>query len=225
MIDRIIAAISANVVWEWLPQLLDGAWDTVRMALISFFLSLLLGLGLALARESRLKLLRGAAISFIELFRGTPLLTQLFIIYFSLSSIGISFSPFSAAIIGLTLNSGAYIAEIYRAGILAVDIGQREAAQAIGMTSLQAMIVVVLPQALRACVPNLANYGVIILKSTSIASIVSAPDLMMQAHDLSSEYFMPMEVYLLTAAIYIVMAFPLSRAAGRLEARLNRGRL
>ena len=223
--DRLIAKISANVVWEWLPQLLDGAWDTLRMALISFVLSLLLGLVLALARQSRLKLLRGTVIGFVELFRGTPLLTQLFIIYFSLSTVGIAFSAFSAAIIGLTLNSGAYIAEIYRAGILGVNVGQREAARAIGMTSLQVMTVVVLPQALRASIPNLANYGVIILKSTSLASIVSAPDLMMQAHDLSSEYFMPMQVYLLTAVIYILMAFPLSRAASRLEVRLNRGRL
>jgi polar amino acid transport system permease protein len=224
MTSSLTKALTNNVVWEWLPQLLHGAWDTLRMALIAFVLSLIFGLILALARLSRRRALSGLALAIIEIFRGTPLLTQLFIVYFGLSTIGITLSGFTAAIVGLTINSGAYLAEIYRAGIQAVHRTQREAALSIGMTKAQTMRFVILPQAIRVVIPPLANYGVIILKSTSLASIVAAPDLMMQAHDLSSEYFMPMQVYLLTAGIYILMAYPLSRAARSLEASMGRGR-
>lgn len=112
---------------------------------------------------------------------------------------------------------------MYHAGIQAIHRGQREAALSLGMTSVQAMRHVILPQAVRVILPPMANYGVSLLKETSVASIISAPELMLRARDLSSEYFMPMQLYLTVAVMYLVMAYPLSRGVRYLEARLGRG--
>ncbi|RDV04696.1 amino acid ABC transporter permease [Undibacter mobilis] len=224
MISQFYSSIAKSVVWEWMPQLLEGVRHTLEMALLSFALSVILGLIVALMRMSEKRVISWTAIVFIEVFRGTPLLVQLFIIYYALPAVGLIFSPFVAGVIGLTLNSAAYISEIYRSGFLSIDAGQKEAGKAIGMTGLQIQLQVLIPQAVLVSIPNLAGYGVTILKSTSLASIVSAPDLMMYAHDLSSEYFMPMKVYLITALLYIIMAYPLSRGAQHLEKVMGRGR-
>lgn len=157
--------------------------------------------------------------------RGTPALTQLFLIYFGLASIGIALPAFVAAVAGLGLNYAAYMSEVYRAGIAAVHRGQREAALAIGMTNAVAMRNIILPQALRIIVPPMANYAVSLLKDTSVASLISAPELMLRARDLSSEYFMPMELYLLAGAMYLVMAYPLGKGAHYLEVRMGKGRV
>ncbi|XP_017462103.1 PREDICTED: L-cystine transport system permease protein YecS-like [Rhagoletis zephyria] len=157
---------------------------------------------------------------FVEIFRGTPLLTQMLIIYFSLGTLGLLLSAFAAAVIAITLNSAAYMSEIFRSGIISVDTGQKEAALSIGMTELQSFRYAVLPQAMRVIIPPMTNYAIIIIKSTSLASAITAPELMMQAHSLSSEYFKPTEIYTLTAAIYIVIAYPLSVIAHVLEKRL-----
>jgi ABC-type amino acid transport system permease subunit len=117
------------------------------------------------------------------------------------------------------------MAEVYRAGILTIHRGQREAALAIGMTNALAMRSIILPQAVRIIVPPMANYAVSLLKDTSVASLISAPELMLRARDLSSEYFMPMELYLLAGAMYLVMAYPLAKAARYLELRMGRGRV
>ena len=123
---------------------------------------------------------RRAAGSYIELIRGTPALTQLFLIYFGLASAGFVLSAFTAAVVGLGLNYAAYLAEVYRAGIRAIHAGQREAALVIGMTHAQAMRSIILPQALRVIVPPMANYAVSLLKDTSVASLISAPELMLR---------------------------------------------
>ena len=122
------------------------------------------------------------------------------------------------------LNYAAYLAEVYRAGIRAIHPGQREAALTIGMTPAQAMRSIILPQAFRVIVPPMANYAVSLLKDTSVASLISAPELMLRARDLSSEYFEPMQLYLLVGGMYLVMAYPLAKGARYLELRLGRGR-
>ncbi|WP_164705049.1 amino acid ABC transporter permease, partial [Pseudomonas viridiflava] len=124
----------------------------------------------------------------IEVFRGTPALVQLFIIYFSLTAVGIEFSSFVAAIIGLGLNAAAYLAEIYRAGLEAVPKGQVEAAKAIGMPRAQVMRWVVLPQSIRIVLAPIGNVAISLLKDTSVASLIAAPDLMLRAQDLSAVY-------------------------------------
>lgn len=208
----------------WMPQLVVAAGGTLKMTLVAFLIAAVLGLAIALARLSRLAVVRSAAVWYIEIMRGTPLLTQLFLIYFGLTSIYVTLSAFEAAVIGLGFNGAAYLAEVYRAGIQAIHAGQREAGYTIGMTQMQTMRWIVLPQALRVTLPPMANYAIALLKDTSIASLISAPELMLRARDLSSEYFMPMEIYLISGAMYLCMAFPLSRGARYIEHRLGRDR-
>ncbi|HKD76044.1 MAG TPA: amino acid ABC transporter permease, partial [Ktedonobacterales bacterium] len=208
-----------------MPQLLWAAGGTLKMAVLAYSVAVLVGLLIALARRSRRRSMAAIATWYVELVRGTPALTQLFLIYFGLASAGVALSAFIAAVIGLGLNYAAYMSEVYRAGVDAVHRGQREAALAIGMTNALAMRSIIMPQALRIIVPPMANYAVSLLKDTSVASLISAPELMLRARDLSSEYFMPMELYLLVGAMYLVMAYPLGKAAESLEARMGKGRV
>ena len=212
-----------DLVKEWMPQLLAAAGGTLRMTALAYILGAVAGLAIALARLSRGRLLSAPATLYIEIVRGTPALTQLFLIYFGLGSIGLAFSAFEAAVVGLGLNYAAYMAEVYRAGIEAIHRGQREAAQSIGMTQGQAMRHIILPQATRIILPPMANYAISLLKDTSIASLISAPELMLRARDLSSEYFMPMQLYLIAGLMYLAMAYPLSQAVRRLERHFARG--
>ncbi|WP_200841138.1 amino acid ABC transporter permease, partial [Geminicoccus flavidas] len=205
-------------LWEMIhPELLAAALATLQLALGALMLGLVLGLLLALARIGGNPLLARLAGLYIEIFRGTPALLQLFIIYFGLAAIGVTFSSFQAAVIGLGLNAAAYLAEIYRAGLEAVPKGQTEAAQAIGMTSGQVLTWIVLPQALRVVLAPIGNVAISLLKDTSVASLIAAPDLMLRAQDLSSQYFMPLEIYLIVGAMYFVLCFPLSLLVRRIE--------
>ncbi|NEI73601.1 ABC transporter permease subunit [Rhizobium lusitanum] len=217
-----IGWFSGNEVLEWLPDLFAGALVTLRIAALAFALALALGLAVAVARLSGGRLLRTLAGSYVEVFRGTPLLTQMLIVYFSLASLGLTFTAFTAAVIAITLNSGAYLSEIFRAGILSIDHGQREASLSIGMREPQVLFYIVLPQAFRVMIPPIAHYAVITLKSTSLASAITAPELMMQAHSLSSEYFRPTEIYGVAALFYVAIAYPLSIMAHLLEKRLSK---
>lgn len=210
---------------EWLPQVLVAAVGSLKMTALAYMLAVVAGLAIALARMSRHRVAAVVALWYVELIRGMPALTLLFLLYFGLASAGIVLPAFTAAVIGLGLNYAAYISEVYRAGIAAVHRGQREAALAIGMTNAQAMRGIILPQAVRIIVPPLANYAVSLLKDTSVASLISAPELMLRARDLSSEYFTPMELYVLAGAMYLVMAYPLSKGAHYLELRMGRGRV
>jgi polar amino acid transport system permease protein len=212
-------------LFEWLPQLLVAAGGTLKMTALAYALAVIAGLLIALARISRRRAVSTIATCYVELIRGTPALTQLFLIYFGLASAGVVLPAFTAAVIGLGLNYAAYMSEVYRAGIAAVHRGQREAALAIGMTNALAMRNIILPQAVRIVVPPMANYAVSLLKDTSVASLISAPELMLRARDLSSEYFMPMELYVLAGVMYLVMAYPLAKGARYLELRMGQGRI
>ena len=210
---------------EWMPQLLVASGGTLKMMALAYLIGAAAGLLLALARISRRRAVARLASVYIELVRGTPALTQLFLLYFGLASAGVVLTAFTAAVVGLGMNYAAYMAEVYRAGIAAIHRGQREAALAIGMTTPQAMRIIILPQAIRIIVPPMANYAVSLLKDTSVASLISAPELMLRARDLSSEYFTPMELYVLVGGMYLVMAYPLAKAARYLEVRLRKGHL
>ena len=209
---------------EWAPQLLVAAGQTLRMTFFAYLLGLVAGLLLAFGEMSRHRWLASLCRVYIEFIRATPTLTQLFLIYFGLPSLGIVIPGFQAAVIALGLHYAAYMAEIYRSGIAAVDRGQTEAAQAIGMTQGEAMRFIILPQAVRVILPPMANSAISLLKDTSVASLIAAPELMMRADDITSEYYMPMQVYLITGAMYFVMAFPLSQGLRRLERVAGRGR-
>lgn len=216
--------MSWTILAESMPQLLRAALDTLQMTGLAFLLAALLGLPLALARMTP-GLPGRLALGYIEVMRGVPQLAILFLIYFGLVPLGVALHAFTAAVIGLGLSGSAYLAEVYRAGLDSVDPGQREAAQMIGMTRAQVLRRVVLPQAWPAVLPPMGNYLVALLKDTSIASIISAPELMLRARDLSSEYFLPMHYYLLAGLMYLVMAWPLMQGVRVLERRLSRGRL
>ncbi|MDU9390017.1 amino acid ABC transporter permease [Pseudomonas sp. zfem002] len=205
-------------------EFLQAAWATLRLAFGALLIGLLVGLLVALARLSSRRPLRRAALCYIELFRGTPALVQLFIVYFTLTEVGVHFSSFQAAMIGLGLNAAAYLAEIYRAGLEAVPKGQVEAARAIGMTRARVLRWVVLPQAIRIVLAPIGNVAISLLKDTSVASLIAAPDLMLRAQDLSSVYFMPLEIYILVGAMYFAMCYPLSLGVRLLERRASRGR-
>ena len=213
-----------DIFTDSMPELLQAALGTLRMTLLSFLLAAVLGLGLALLRISG-----GAAgrlaLVYIEVVRGMPALALLFLIYFGLVPLGIVLNAFPAAVIGLGLNGAAYLAEVYRAGLQAVDGGQREAAQMIGLRRGQVMRHVVLPQSLPAVLPPMGNYLVSLLKDTSIASLISAPELMLRSRDLAGTYYLPMQYYLLAGAMYLVMAWPMMHGVRRLERHFARGRL
>ncbi|HEX5498958.1 MAG TPA: amino acid ABC transporter permease [Thermomicrobiales bacterium] len=208
---------------EWLPQMLAAAGNSIRMAVLAFALAFAVGLLLALAKVSSIGLLSKSASVYIEIMRGIPSLAVLFLIYFGLADFGLVFDAFTAAVLGLGLNGAAYMAEVIRAGIQSIHAGQMEAALTVGMTPLQAMRYVILPQAFRVVLPPVANFAIALLKDTSVASIISAPELMLRARDLASSSFQPMQVFLLAAAIYLAMSLPIAWLTRRLEARFARG--
>ncbi|MFO1352374.1 MAG: amino acid ABC transporter permease [Gammaproteobacteria bacterium] len=207
--------------WEYLPQflpiLLWAALTTIQVTLGALALALTLGMGIALMRIARSRLLRWPALVYIDVLRGTPALVQLFILYFGLADLGIEFSPINAAILGLGINGAAYVAEIYRAGIEAIQRGQWEAALALGLTPVNTMRYIVLPQALRLMLPPLGNYAIGLLKDTAIISAIAAPEVMFEARRLVQATFLSNQIYLLCAAIYLALTVPLSRLVRRLE--------
>jgi polar amino acid transport system permease protein/cystine transport system permease protein len=196
---------------------------TVVVTAGSFLVAVLLGLLFAGFKTSRSRLLKAVAYAYVEVFRAVPVLTQLFVIYFGLASIGIKLDPITAAIAGFGLNGGAYLAEVFRAGIAAIDRGQSEAAIAIGMTRGMALRCIILPQTLRVVLPPIANFAIGLLKDTSLASAVAAPELSFQAHMLADRTFLTTQIYLLVAAFYLAMSLPLSALSRQLERRASRG--
>lgn len=206
------------------PELLSAAWATIQLAAFALAIGLVWGLVIALARRSHNAALRRAAGIYVQIFRGTPALIQLFLIYFGLAEFGVKLSSFQAAVLGLGLNTAAYMAEIYRAGIEAIARGQTEAALAIGMRPIQAMRWIVLPQAVRVVLPPIGNVMINLLKDTSVASLIAAPDLMLRAQDLSAEYFRPLEIYVMVGVLYFLMCFPLSLLLRHAERRGARSR-
>jgi His/Glu/Gln/Arg/opine family amino acid ABC transporter permease subunit len=197
--------------------LLHGAIVTVEVSVGALLIAVVLGLGLAAVKVSRVPGMRLVVDAYIELFRNIPPLTLLFILYFGLTYIGIRFNPVPAAILGLGLNGAAYCTEIFRSGFAALHHGQREAALAVGMTPTMAMRYVIIPQAWRITLPPLGNYGIALLKDTSVCSAIAAPEILYRARVLSTETFETPIIYLLAAVIYFCLTFPLARAVNRME--------
>lgn len=214
--------ISPSLLAEWLPDLAIGAWQTVQMAALAYVLAAVGGLLVALAEGAGRRWLFVACRTYIEFIRGTPTLTQLFLIYFGLTSLNVVIPGFAAAVVALGLHYAAYMAEVYRSGIDAIGRGQSEAAAALGLRRSHAMRLIVLPQAIRIILPAMTNFAISLLKDTSVASLIAAPELMLHATEITSEYYMPMPVYLLTGAIYFALGFPLSLLVRHFERRTGR---
>ena len=204
---------------SFLPILLVGFQVTLIVAAGSLVIAMALGLLLAVARMSESRLLSFAAGVYIEFIRGTPALTQLFIIYFGLAYLGFTLPGLVAAIGGLGLNGAAYVAEIFRAGLSAVPDGQRQAALSLGLTPYQTFRYVRVPQAFRLMLPPFCNYAIQLVKDTSLASVVAAPEVMFRARALVMETYLSMQIYVLVGIMYLCVSIPLAIFAGRLQLR------
>ena len=207
---------------ESAPFLLRGAYYTVILSLGGMFFGLLLGFCLALMRLSALRPLSWTARVYVSFFRGTPLLVQLFVIYYGLPQVGLELDPLPAALIGFSLNMAAYACEILRAAISSIDRGQWEAAASIGMTRGQAMRRAILPQAARTALPPLGNSFISLVKDTALAATIQVPELFRQAQLITARTFEIFTMYLAAALIYWVLASVLAHLQNRLEARVNR---
>jgi polar amino acid transport system permease protein len=202
--------------------LLGGAWTTLWLTAVSISLGLALGFMLALMRRSRLSLVRGPASFYIWLFRGTPVLVQLIVIYTGLPQFGIRLSVVESALLGLVLNEAAYLSEIVRAGISAVPPGQTSAARALGMRERAIMRYVVMPQALRIIIPPLGNSVNGLLKTTSITSVISMEELLRRTQILIQERFLVLELFAVAAIYYLLMTTAWDFIQRRIERRFGR---
>ena len=209
---------------DFLPILLKGAVVTVEVTVLSFLLSSVIGLGLALMRLSPIKAVSAAGATVVNIIRGLPIIVQLFYIYFVLPDIGIQLTAFQAGVIGLGIAYSAYQAENFRAGIEAVDPGQREAAEAMGMRGALIMRRVILPQAFRIALPPYGNTLVMMLKDSSLVSTITVAEMTRAGQLIASSTFQNMTVYTLVALLYLVMSLPLVFGLRRLERRMGAGR-
>ncbi len=214
----------------WLQLIVDSFWPllragllfTVPLTLITFIGGIALGFLLALGRLYGPKPLVALVRFYVWLIRGTPLLVQLFLIFYGLPSAGITLDAFTAAVIGFTLNVGAYTSEVIRATLAAVPRGQWEASYSIGMSWFQAMRRVVLPQAARIAVPPLSNTFISLVKDTSLAAAVTVPELFQAAQRIAAATYEPLILYIETAFIYLLFSSLLSALQTKLEVRLTR---
>lgn len=210
-----------NVLKEVFPLLLQGSLMTMELTVVSVVLGSLIGMIIALLKLSKNKLLAITAGFYTWLFRGTPMLLQLFVLYYGLPFVGIKLTPFQAALMGLSLNSGAYMAEIIRGGILSVDKGQFEACKSLGFTYFYTMKRVVLPQTFKMIIPSVGNEFITILKDTSLVSVIAMEEVMRKAQLLYASTFRPMEVFFVTACLYLFMTTIFTTVFSRYEKKLS----
>jgi polar amino acid transport system substrate-binding protein len=208
-------------VYTFFPMLLKGAGVTIFISVISMAVAITLGLVLTLARLYGSRVISTLAVWYIEIYRGTPLLIQLYILYYGLPNIGISLTPLMAAFIGLGMNYAAYEAELYRAGINAVPIGQMEAALSLGMPQSMAVRRIILPQAFRVALPGVTNDFIALFKDSSLVSIIAMVELTKTYTILAASTLRFFELGLIVAILYFAMSYPLSLLARRLEKRMK----
>lgn len=206
-------------LWPLLKATLTG---TIPLTVISFVLGLVVALVVALMRLSPVRAVSGAARTYISIIRGTPLLLQLFIIYYGLPAAGVRFDPFPAAVLAFTLNVGGYAAEVIRSSILAVPKGQWEAASTVGMNYATTLQRVVLPQATRTAIPPLSNTLISLVKDTSLASTIQVTELLRVAQEAAAPTYQFFAMYSVAAVYYWVICLGLSALQTRLEERQNR---
>ncbi|MGD0152300.1 MAG: amino acid ABC transporter permease [Thermacetogeniaceae bacterium] len=229
-----------DAVFHNIPYLLVGAVTTLKISITAVCLGIILGLFAGMGRLSSNKLVSFLATCYVDFFRGTPLLVQIFIVYFGLPQLygqaqtylfthfGIGHAvtttqigDFLAAIIAFSLNSGAYVGEIFRAGIQSIEKGQREAALSLGMTPSQSMRYVILPQAFRRVVPPLGNEFIAMLKDTALLTTIGVEELLRKGEILNSTYFKPFPIFISVAFIYLIMTLTFSRFVDYTERRLG----
>ena len=206
---------------KFTPMYVKAAGLTLRIGLIGILISLALGLVLSVVRMYRVPVLRQLSRCYIELARNTPLLVQLFFLYFGLPKVGIKLSSETCAIVGLSFLGGAYMAESFRSGLEAVDKAQKEAGECLGLTRWQNLLYVFLPQALATAIPSVCANAIFLMKETSMFSAVALADLMYVAKDLIGMYYKTDEALLMLVAAYLVLLLPISGVFSLIERRLR----
>ena len=223
-------------VWSTLSKyysfFLEGVENTLIIAFFTVLFGTLLGILLAMAKLSSFRPLKWLSTAYIEFFRGTPLMVQLMFIFYGLPMIGVTFPDvpfidnfqrFAAGIVAMSLNSGAYVAEVIRSGIQAVDIGQMEAARSLGFRKSQSMTMVILPQAIKNILPALGNEFVTVIKESSIVSVIGIADLMYRTNGVKAKNYKTLECLFIAAMIYFVLTFVSGRLISLMERRMRRG--
>ena len=211
-----------QLITDSLPLLLVGAGVTLKITAISVGLGLVFGLFIGIAQISRVPLLRIPAKVYVDFLRGTPLLVQIFMIYFALPMlIGTRIDPFVAAIVACSINSSAYIAEIFRAGIQSIDKGQMEAGRSLGMSWAQTMRYVIMPQAFKRIIPPLGNEFIAMLKDSSLVSVIGFEEFTRRGQLIIARTYASFEIWMAVAVIYLIMTFTVARLVGMLERRYD----
>ncbi|WP_427042802.1 amino acid ABC transporter permease [Fusobacterium sp. SB021] len=222
-----------KILTKYFPSLVGALMETVKLSVLSLVFALILGVFFGLFRISKNKFLRGTATAYVEIIRGTPLMVQAFIIYYGIAQVlkptGFSWAEIGGAFIAgtvtLSLNAGAFMAEIIRGGIEAVDIGQMEAARSLGLSYTQALRKVILPQAFRIMLPSIINQCITSLKDTSILSVIGIRELTMSGKILAgNSTSLVMAIWIVIAMFYFAVCFALSLGAKYLEVRLKYGK-
>lgn len=208
-----------SIVFEKFPIFVPAAFETLKITLAAIIVGLIIGLLAAMCRISKVKLLYYPATLYINLIRGTPILLQLFIVYYGLSGI-IRLDPYPSAIIAFGIHNGAYIAEIFRGAIKSIDKGQSEAARSIGMGKVKAMYRIILPQALKRAIPPLGNQFIIATKDSSLASAITVRELLLKSQQMGSSTFRFMEYFLIAGIYYFIMTSILGFLVNKLERKL-----
>ncbi len=209
--------------WRVLKFLPDGVLVTFQVTVLSILLSLVLGLITGLGRLSRNRFINLIASTYVEIIRGIPLLVQLFYIYYALGRLEFfqRLPPMAAAVVAMGVCYGAYMGEVFRAGIDSIDKGQTEAARSLGFNPTQTMIYVILPQAWRTILPPVGNEFIALLKDSSLVSVLAVADLMRRGREFASESFLYFEAYTMVALVYLVITLFLSKGVSKMEQRLN----
>lgn len=209
-----------RVILEYLPLFMQGLWGTVYISIFALIGSLLLGVIVCVGRISNIKIFSIPAVVFTEIIRSTPLLTQLFFLYFGLPTLGIRLGEVETGVIALSLNSGAYNAEIIRAGIMSVSPGQIEAGTASGLTLFQRLRYIILPQAIGVSVPALLGQMIVLVKDSALLALISVLEITRAAQLLSSERFMPAEGFFTAALFYLLLYYILKWVSVIIQKRL-----
>ena len=217
-LDRVIELVSSST----LPMIIALLKVTIPLTLLSFSLGLVIAIITAVARLSNIKILKFIFATYVWIFRGTPLLVQLFIVFYGLPSIGVTLDTWGAATIAFSLNVGAYASESVRAAILSVPKGQWEAATSLGMTHYQILKRIIAPQAVRISLPPLSNTFIGLVKDTSLAASITMVDMFMVAQRIAARTFEPLILYILAALIYLVVCTLLTYLQSRLEKAVSR---
>ncbi|QTM97979.1 ABC transporter permease subunit [Sediminibacillus dalangtanensis] len=228
LLNNVLLTITADMGgWELfknslLPMITGGIKYTIPLTLISFAVGIVLALLTAMMRLSNSRFLRAPAIAYVSAIRGTPMLVQLFIVFYGMPSLNITIDPFPSAIIAFSLNVGAYASEIIRASILSIPKGQWEAGYTVGMSHSTTLKRIILPQAARVSIPPLSNTFISLVKDTSLASLILVTELFRRAQEIAARTYDFMLIYVEAAILYWVICFLLSLVQEAIERRLSR---